>query len=158
METAEVATSEVPEEDKPSSPLAQSPPAENSAGPSVPASREVKSRLETLNWTAVVWEMKNLVFFKCLCECLHAQALVCNSVFVSNNVMCCLPCLCAHAWMDSNGVISWLRQHSLPRCHSAKGYNQSSGLSLLLMLVMESRPAASPGILSTRPSHHLKMW
>lgn len=39
-------TTEVPEEDKPSSPLAQSPPAENSAGPSVPASREVQNRLE----------------------------------------------------------------------------------------------------------------
>ncbi|XP_044075819.1 histone-lysine N-methyltransferase 2C isoform X6 [Siniperca chuatsi] len=43
VETGEVLTTEVPEEDKPSSPLAQSPPAENSAGPSVPASREVKS-------------------------------------------------------------------------------------------------------------------
>ncbi|XP_047445437.1 histone-lysine N-methyltransferase 2C isoform X4 [Mugil cephalus] len=43
METVEVVTTEVPEEDKPSSPLAQSPPAEDSAGPSVPASREVKS-------------------------------------------------------------------------------------------------------------------
>ncbi|XP_070774430.1 histone-lysine N-methyltransferase 2C [Enoplosus armatus] len=43
VETVEVLTTEVPEEDKPSSPLAQSPPAENSAGPSVPASREVKS-------------------------------------------------------------------------------------------------------------------
>ncbi|XP_045906946.1 histone-lysine N-methyltransferase 2C isoform X7 [Micropterus dolomieu] len=42
VETVEVLTPEVPEEDKPSSPLAQSPPAENSAGPSVPASREVK--------------------------------------------------------------------------------------------------------------------
>lgn len=49
VETVEVVTTEMPEEDKPSSPLAQSPPAENSAGPSVPASREVKSRLETLN-------------------------------------------------------------------------------------------------------------
>lgn len=39
-------TTEVPEDDKPSSPLAQSPLAENSAGPSVPASREVKSRLK----------------------------------------------------------------------------------------------------------------
>ncbi|XP_041804215.1 histone-lysine N-methyltransferase 2C isoform X2 [Chelmon rostratus] len=43
VETVEVVTTEVPEEDNPSSPLAQSPPAENSAGPSVPASREVKS-------------------------------------------------------------------------------------------------------------------
>uniref|UniRef100_A0AAQ5ZWI3 [histone H3]-lysine(4) N-methyltransferase n=1 Tax=Amphiprion ocellaris TaxID=80972 RepID=A0AAQ5ZWI3_AMPOC len=43
LESVEVVTTEVPEEDKPSSPLAQSPPAENSAGPSVPASREVKS-------------------------------------------------------------------------------------------------------------------
>uniref|UniRef100_A0A3P9DHU8 Uncharacterized protein n=1 Tax=Maylandia zebra TaxID=106582 RepID=A0A3P9DHU8_9CICH len=42
VETVEV-TSEVPEEDRPSSPLAQSPLAENSAGPSVPTSREVKS-------------------------------------------------------------------------------------------------------------------
>ncbi|XP_026230304.1 LOW QUALITY PROTEIN: histone-lysine N-methyltransferase 2C [Anabas testudineus] len=44
VETVEVVTTEMPEEVKPSSPLAQSPPAENSAGPSVPASREVKSR------------------------------------------------------------------------------------------------------------------
>ncbi|XP_073347708.1 histone-lysine N-methyltransferase 2C isoform X3 [Pagrus major] len=43
VETVEVVATEVPEEDKPSSPLAQSPPAESSAGPSVPASREVKS-------------------------------------------------------------------------------------------------------------------
>ncbi|XP_051258982.1 histone-lysine N-methyltransferase 2C isoform X9 [Dicentrarchus labrax] len=43
VETVELVTTEVPEEDKPSSPLAQSPPAENSAGPSVPASREVKN-------------------------------------------------------------------------------------------------------------------
>ncbi|XP_062285762.1 histone-lysine N-methyltransferase 2C isoform X4 [Scomber scombrus] len=43
VETVEVETTEVLEENKPSSPLAQSPPAENSAGPSVPASREVKS-------------------------------------------------------------------------------------------------------------------
>ncbi|KAL7387293.1 hypothetical protein ABVT39_021398 [Epinephelus coioides] len=43
VETVEVVATEVPEEDKPSSPLAQSPPAENPAGPSVPASREVKS-------------------------------------------------------------------------------------------------------------------
>ncbi|KAI3374932.1 hypothetical protein L3Q82_021460 [Scortum barcoo] len=43
VESVKVAASEVPEEDKPSSPLAQSPPAENSAGPSVPASRAVKS-------------------------------------------------------------------------------------------------------------------
>lgn len=46
VETVEVVTTEMPEEDKPSSPLAQSPPAENSAGPSVPASREVKNRFE----------------------------------------------------------------------------------------------------------------
>ncbi|XP_029971030.1 histone-lysine N-methyltransferase 2C isoform X3 [Salarias fasciatus] len=38
VETVEVVTTDVPEEDQPSSPLAQSP-----AGPSVPASREVKS-------------------------------------------------------------------------------------------------------------------
>ncbi|XP_035527324.1 histone-lysine N-methyltransferase 2C isoform X5 [Morone saxatilis] len=43
VETVELVTTEVPEEDRPSSPLAQSPPAENSAGPSVPASREVKN-------------------------------------------------------------------------------------------------------------------
>uniref|UniRef100_A0A671YWI2 Lysine methyltransferase 2C n=1 Tax=Sparus aurata TaxID=8175 RepID=A0A671YWI2_SPAAU len=43
VETMEVVATEVPEEDKPSSPLAQSPPAESSAGPSVPASRDVKS-------------------------------------------------------------------------------------------------------------------
>uniref|UniRef100_UPI003AAECAA4 histone-lysine N-methyltransferase 2C isoform X1 n=1 Tax=Centroberyx gerrardi TaxID=166262 RepID=UPI003AAECAA4 len=43
VETVEVVTTEGPEEDKPSSPLAQSPPPEESAGPSVPASREVKS-------------------------------------------------------------------------------------------------------------------
>ncbi|XP_034744786.1 histone-lysine N-methyltransferase 2C isoform X6 [Etheostoma cragini] len=43
VETVEVVVTEVPEEDKPSSPLPQSPPAENSAGPSVPASREVNS-------------------------------------------------------------------------------------------------------------------
>ncbi|KAK2895252.1 histone-lysine N-methyltransferase 2C isoform X5 [Channa argus] len=44
METVVVVTTEGPEEDKPSSPLPQSTPAENSAEPSVPASREVKSR------------------------------------------------------------------------------------------------------------------
>lgn len=49
VETMDVVNTEVPEEDKPSSPLAQSPPAESSAGPSVPASKEVKSRLEPLN-------------------------------------------------------------------------------------------------------------
>ncbi|XP_074545267.1 histone-lysine N-methyltransferase 2C isoform X4 [Halichoeres trimaculatus] len=43
VETEELVTTEVPEEDKPSSPLAQSPPAECPAGPSVPARREVKS-------------------------------------------------------------------------------------------------------------------
>nr|XP_019959050.1 PREDICTED: histone-lysine N-methyltransferase 2C isoform X3 [Paralichthys olivaceus] len=43
VEAVEVVTSEVPEKDDPSCPLAQSPPAENSAGPSVPGSREVKS-------------------------------------------------------------------------------------------------------------------
>ncbi|XP_032387906.1 histone-lysine N-methyltransferase 2C isoform X9 [Etheostoma spectabile] len=43
VETVEVVVTEVPEEDKPSSPLPQSPPAENSAGPSLPASREVNS-------------------------------------------------------------------------------------------------------------------
>ncbi|KAM3604228.1 uncharacterized protein V6R79_008192 [Siganus canaliculatus] len=43
VDTVEVVTTEVPEEDKPSSPLAQSPPTESPAGPSVPASREVKS-------------------------------------------------------------------------------------------------------------------
>ncbi|XP_068605247.1 histone-lysine N-methyltransferase 2C-like [Brachionichthys hirsutus] len=43
VEIVELVTTDVPEEDKPSSPLAQSPPAENSAGPSVPACREVKS-------------------------------------------------------------------------------------------------------------------
>ncbi|KAG7526834.1 histone-lysine N-methyltransferase 2C-like isoform X3 [Solea senegalensis] len=42
-ETVEEMASEVPEKDEPSCPLAQSPPAENSAGPSVPGSREVKS-------------------------------------------------------------------------------------------------------------------
>ncbi|XP_047187758.1 histone-lysine N-methyltransferase 2C isoform X3 [Scophthalmus maximus] len=43
VETVEVVTSEVPEKDEASCTLAQSPPAENSAGPSVPGSREVKS-------------------------------------------------------------------------------------------------------------------
>ncbi|KAM8728163.1 histone-lysine N-methyltransferase 2C isoform 1-T1 [Acanthopagrus schlegelii] len=43
VETVEEVATEVPEEDKPSSPLAQSPPAESSAGPSVLASRDVKS-------------------------------------------------------------------------------------------------------------------
>ncbi|XP_062260006.1 histone-lysine N-methyltransferase 2C isoform X1 [Platichthys flesus] len=43
VEDVEVVTGEVPEQDDPSRPLAQSPPAENSAGPSVPGSREVKS-------------------------------------------------------------------------------------------------------------------
>lgn len=50
VETVEVVATEVPEEDKPSFPLPQSPPAENSAGPSVPASREVNSRFETLDF------------------------------------------------------------------------------------------------------------
>ncbi|XP_077954733.1 histone-lysine N-methyltransferase 2C isoform X12 [Gasterosteus aculeatus] len=44
VDPAEVVATELPEEDRPSSPLAQSPPAESSAGPSVPASREVQSR------------------------------------------------------------------------------------------------------------------
>lgn len=43
-ETVEVVTTEVLEKDRPSSPLAQSPPAESSTGPSVPASGEVKNR------------------------------------------------------------------------------------------------------------------
>ncbi|XP_076001014.1 histone-lysine N-methyltransferase 2C isoform X3 [Genypterus blacodes] len=43
VEAVELVTTEGPEEDKLSSPLAQSPPAKDSAGPSVPASREVKS-------------------------------------------------------------------------------------------------------------------
>ncbi|XP_028283859.1 histone-lysine N-methyltransferase 2C isoform X3 [Parambassis ranga] len=43
VENVEVVATEVPDEDKPSSPLALSPPAENSAGPSVPASREIKT-------------------------------------------------------------------------------------------------------------------
>ncbi|XP_061588310.1 histone-lysine N-methyltransferase 2C isoform X1 [Cololabis saira] len=43
VETMEVVTPEVTEEDKLSSPLADSPPAESSAGPSVPASRDIKS-------------------------------------------------------------------------------------------------------------------
>lgn len=43
-ETVEVVTTEVLEKDGPSSPLAQSPPAESSTGPSVPASGEVKNR------------------------------------------------------------------------------------------------------------------
>lgn len=49
VETVEVVTTEVTKEDKPSFPLAQSPPAENSAGPSVPESIEVKKRLEIIN-------------------------------------------------------------------------------------------------------------
>ncbi|XP_043990219.1 histone-lysine N-methyltransferase 2C isoform X1 [Gambusia affinis] len=44
VETVEVETTEVPEEEKRPSPLAQSPPAESSTGPSVPASGEIKSR------------------------------------------------------------------------------------------------------------------
>lgn len=44
VEAVEVVTTEVTEEDKSSSPLPQSPPAEKSVGPSVPESREVKSR------------------------------------------------------------------------------------------------------------------
>lgn len=47
VEAVELVTTEGPEEDKLSSPLAQSPPAKDSAGPSVSASKEVKSRLET---------------------------------------------------------------------------------------------------------------
>ncbi|XP_037837713.1 histone-lysine N-methyltransferase 2C isoform X3 [Kryptolebias marmoratus] len=43
VESLEVVTSEVPEEDKASSPPGQSPPTESSASPSVPASREIKS-------------------------------------------------------------------------------------------------------------------
>lgn len=45
-------TTGVTEEDKPSSPLPQSPPAEKSVGPSVPESREVKSR-SVKNSTAI---------------------------------------------------------------------------------------------------------
>ncbi|XP_007559463.1 histone-lysine N-methyltransferase 2C isoform X1 [Poecilia formosa] len=44
VETVEVETTEAPEEEKRPSPLAQSPPAESSTGPSVPASGEIKSR------------------------------------------------------------------------------------------------------------------
>ncbi|CAG5896688.1 unnamed protein product [Menidia menidia] len=43
VESVEVMTTEEKEEDKPSSPLVQSAPAESSAGPSVPTSREIKS-------------------------------------------------------------------------------------------------------------------
>lgn len=43
METVEVVTTEVLEEDKPFYPLPQSPPAEVSPGPSVPANKEVKN-------------------------------------------------------------------------------------------------------------------
>ncbi|XP_072219663.1 histone-lysine N-methyltransferase 2C isoform X2 [Leuresthes tenuis] len=43
VEAVEMVTTKVTEEDKPSSPLVQSPPAESSAGPSVPASKEIKS-------------------------------------------------------------------------------------------------------------------
>ncbi|XP_068197773.1 histone-lysine N-methyltransferase 2C [Antennarius striatus] len=42
VEIVEVVTTDVPEENRHPYPLAQSPPAENSAGPSAPASREVK--------------------------------------------------------------------------------------------------------------------
>lgn len=44
VEAVEVVTTEATEEDKSCSPLPQSPPAEKSVGPSVPESREVKSR------------------------------------------------------------------------------------------------------------------
>ncbi|XP_060900714.1 histone-lysine N-methyltransferase 2C isoform X1 [Labrus mixtus] len=43
VETEELVTTEVPEHEKPTSPLTQSPPAESSVGPSAPTSREVKS-------------------------------------------------------------------------------------------------------------------
>ena len=46
-ETVELVTSEGPEEDRPSSPMVASPVAGQSAGPSVAASGELKSRLET---------------------------------------------------------------------------------------------------------------
>ncbi|MEQ2207901.1 hypothetical protein XENOCAPTIV_020710, partial [Xenoophorus captivus] len=44
VETVEMETTEAPEEENRLSPLAQSPPAESSTGPSVPASGEIKSR------------------------------------------------------------------------------------------------------------------
>lgn len=61
-ETVEVVATEGAEEDKPSSPVAQSPPAEESAGPSIPASKEVKSRLDTLNF---------FLETGCGCSCVH---------------------------------------------------------------------------------------
>lgn len=47
VEAVEVVTTEVTEEDGPSSPLPQSPPAGKPVGPAVPESREVKSRSGT---------------------------------------------------------------------------------------------------------------
>ena len=66
VEAVEMGTTKVTEEDKPSSPLVQSPPAESSAGPSVPASREIKSRSETRNipWPhSCFQEMENNLFY-----------------------------------------------------------------------------------------------
>lgn len=62
VETVEVVTTEVTKEDKPSFPLAQSPPAENSTGPSVPESIEVKKRLDNPHLNLPFdWEKKAFV-------------------------------------------------------------------------------------------------
>lgn len=65
-ETVEVVTTDVLEKDRPSSPLAQSPPAESSAGPSVPASREVKNRSKNSKTSLKQLEGKLFVW---LCSC-----------------------------------------------------------------------------------------
>ena len=61
-ETVELVTSEGPEEDRPSSPMVASPVAGQSAGPSVTASGELKSRLET-HWTSIEPQKRDVYFF-----------------------------------------------------------------------------------------------
>lgn len=60
MEAVEVVTTEVAEEDRPSSPLPQSPPAGKSVGAAVPESGEVKSRSVDL-LTVLAWLLNTVV-------------------------------------------------------------------------------------------------
>ncbi|MEQ2242338.1 hypothetical protein ILYODFUR_034905, partial [Ilyodon furcidens] len=64
VETVEMETTEAPEEENRLSPLAQSPPAESSTGPSVPASGEIKSRSVTLNVACPVVNIGYMYVYK----------------------------------------------------------------------------------------------
>lgn len=106
VDTLEVVTTDEPEEDKPSTPLAMSPPAENLAGPYAPASRGVKSRLETLTF---FFEQRSLFHIVRTLDQLSQLIATAHDLFF-------------------------------------RGCNQSSNLSVLLMLVIVGRTTATPGI------------